>query len=156
MRTSNWIDLVLYEFDRTYRWGADPARVALGEPKRIGANANLPPSLRSLYAYWIDDHLKEVEKKAAKWHDEIKKNYNGHAAYKKEPDHAKYMEAAFQAGGVPGKKAGFASKDKLKFPRMFGPGVVGSEFGVWGNADMTFDAAGGAVTYVSVGQPPAA
>lgn len=152
MRVSNWIDHALHEFDQQYPWGTQP-----GEPTRLAPNAqNLKPSLRALYASWIDDHLKSIEKNAEDWSTDIAKNYN--AKFDKEADHKNYINNAFTVG------IGFASKEQMKFPRPFvvnpanpiqvipAAGTV-SEYGAWGYDAMTFDYAGNRLaTYI--GPPP--
>jgi hypothetical protein len=58
MRPSCWVDLVLYNFDLNYQWGT-----RTGEPTHQGGT----PSLRWLYAKWIDERLATIEINAASW-----------------------------------------------------------------------------------------
>ncbi|TEA14933.1 hypothetical protein C8034_v002743 [Colletotrichum sidae] len=60
MRVSNWVDLVLHEFDKDYPWG----KYGDEEPLRDDGRH---PSLRSLYAYWIDVYLSNIEDVAEDW-----------------------------------------------------------------------------------------
>lgn len=149
MRTSNWIDMVLHEFDQTYQWGQDQRLVAMGEPLRRTPSSNTAPSLRSMYAHWIDDHLTKAEEKASDWSTAANKNYKkDYEKDKKQTDYKKWMKAAFDSPD------GFAHPDNLKFPRMT-PSTQGvSKFGVWGNERMAFDAKGKKVTPY-IGAPPA-
>ncbi|KAK7445299.1 hypothetical protein CaCOL14_006339 [Colletotrichum acutatum] len=68
MRVSNWFDLVLWEFDNQYagRWN-----------ERAGAPVNSKgnPSLRALYARYIEDYLLAIEQTAALKSSEAKTAY---------------------------------------------------------------------------------
>ncbi|KXH62717.1 hypothetical protein CSAL01_12343 [Colletotrichum salicis] len=68
MRVSNWFDLVLWEFDNQYagRWN-----------ERAGAPVNSlgSPSLRALYARFIEDYLLGIEETAALKSSEAKTAY---------------------------------------------------------------------------------
>ncbi|EFQ31010.1 hypothetical protein CGRA01v4_08550 [Colletotrichum graminicola] len=131
MRVSNWMDLVLDEFDRNYPWGTHP-----DEPRRSGAN----PSLRSFYAYWIDTYLGGIESNAKGWarraQVEFRQRYgkeNGQAA-------TNWLNDAFRANG-------FADQARMEFPR---PAGAASVFGAYGNPAMTLDRDG---TAVNLGAP---
>ena len=145
MRVSNWIDLVLHEFDAQYQWGTSNIP---GEPERTGPNPNqLKPSLRALYAKFIDERLKAIEGKAASWTADVQKNYDKNKNWNQAADHKQYMADAWSP------QTGFVSSDKLRFPRPASLPAGISEFGAWGYEKMTFDAGGNPlVTYI--GPPP--
>jgi hypothetical protein len=99
-RVSNWIDLVCHEFDKQYKWGTDT-----GEPKNSAGTA----SLRSLWAYFIDIELKEIEDKAEIWAKDARKNFDN--KWKNlTPAEQRWWTAAFGNNG-------FATSPKMKFPR---------------------------------------
>lgn len=134
MRVSNWIDLVLNEFDQTYTWGSQP-----DEPTRTGGGN---PSLRSFYAYWIDTYLGGIEGRAQIWaveaQTEIKLKYgsdNTNAA-------KQWVDKAFGTNG-------FTTRAKMAFPRQ--PAGAASPYGAYGNAAMTLDRDGNTVT--NIGAP---
>ncbi|KAL0942312.1 uncharacterized protein CTRU02_200198 [Colletotrichum truncatum] len=135
MRVSNWIDLVLHEFDLSYPWGSHA-----DEPRRVdGAN----PSLRSLYSYWIDTYLGDIEFKAGTWataaREAFRLNYGaGEANAEKE-----WVRKAFGANG-------FATAERMVFPRPENSPPHMSAYGAYGNPAMTFDAAGNAVANLPV------
>ena len=124
MRVSNWIDLVCHVFDEEYTWGSRAA----DEPKVPGGTR---PSLRALYAYWIDQELAGIETKMEKWSTTIEKNFD--AAFKNPKGADKgWRDKAFDANG-------FAKADKLKFPRLSAPQPRNgaSQYGAYGIADYT-------------------
>ncbi|TDZ18095.1 hypothetical protein Cob_v008977 [Colletotrichum orbiculare MAFF 240422] len=135
MRVSNWIDLVLHEFNNEYPWGH--GNLAKLEPARDD-KAN--PSLRSFYACWIDEYLSSIEKTAEKWAEDAKAGFYKKHGRPTTKDEQLWWKKAFDKGG-------FATKEKLRFPRVSG---AGSPFGAYGNKTMTFDAVG---EPVDIGQP---
>ncbi|TDZ31411.1 hypothetical protein C8035_v005976 [Colletotrichum spinosum] len=135
MRVSNWIDLVLHEFDNEYPWGH--GNLAKLEPAR---DDKAKPSLRSFYAYWIDEYLSSIEKTAEKWAEDAKAGFDKKHGRPTTKDEQLWWKKAFDKGG-------FATKEKLRFPRVSG---AGSPFGAYGNKTMTFDAAG---ELVDIGYP---
>lgn len=126
-RVSNWIDLVCYTFDQQYQWGTDA-----GEP------ANLPGktgqvSLRSIYAFFIDQELRKIEEKAQTWAKDAADGFE-----------AKWVRLDPKTPGVPRTPltqaeldwkneafgpGGYATADKMKFPR---PGGLPAGSGVYG------------------------
>lgn len=135
MRVSNWFDLVLNEFDQQYTWG--DANNNAGEPTRTdGAN----PSLRSLYAHWIDLQLAEIEGRAATYSTEAKteleKNhgFNDKDIKSHQLKDRRWFAAAFGNGG-------WATEDVLKFPRPDVPNGA-SVYGAWGYPEFTLDGSG--------------
>ena len=134
MRVSNWIDLVLHEFDNQYPWG-DASNIK-GEPERTGPRPRNRPSLRALYANFIDERLKAIEAKAATWSADAQKNYNANKKWNQDAKHQQYMADAWNP------QTGFVSSNKLRFPRPANLPDGISEFGAWGYDDMTFDAGG--------------
>lgn len=132
MRVSNWFDLVLYEFDEAYPWG--DANNNAREPKRTD---NASPSLRSLYAYWIDLQLAEIEGRAATHstvaQTELETNHgfntNQWSSLNLVNQH--WFEAAFGDGG-------WATVNALKFPRLEVPDGA-SVYRAWGYPEYTLD-----------------
>jgi hypothetical protein len=145
MRTANWIDLVLQTFDQQYQWGSRPA----DEPKVPAGKA---PSLRALWAHWIDKiELAGIEAVAGEWSDSAADGFR--TKWRPQGALLQWYNAAFDRGGAqpkgPNQAAadGFASKAEMKFPRPFkgktGQAAVdASEFGAWGVLEMTLDAQG--------------
>lgn len=128
-RVSNWIDLVCHEFDEQYKkrrgWGKHK-----GEPK----NSAGTPSLRSLWAYFIDKELEDIEANAKTWAKDSKKAFDEKWDPKTLTNaEKKWREDAFGQNG-------FATADKLKFPRPAGLPSGASKYGAYGWADVTFDA----------------
>lgn len=125
-RVSNWIDLVCHEFDKQYKWGS-----RTDEPKNSGGTA----SLRSLWAFFIDQELDQIEDKAATWANDAKKSFDNkwktNTLTKDEKD---WREDAF---GI----TGFATPAKVKFPRPAGLAAGASVYGAYGWNEVTFDAA---------------
>jgi hypothetical protein len=135
MRVSNWFDLVLYEFDQAYTWG--DANNNAGEPTRTdGAD----PSLRSLYAYWIDLQLQEIEARASTYsteaQTELETNHQFNAAEQNllSAANRRWFAAAFGDDG-------WATVDALTFPRPDVPNGA-SVYGAWGYPEYTLDASG--------------
>lgn len=122
-RVSNWIDLVCYEFDRQYTWGTHA-----GEPK----NSAGTPSLRSLWAFFIDKELNDIEANTAAWAKNAKTKFD--KKWKKlSKAEREWREDAFGTNG-------FATADKMKFPRPAGLPAGASIYGAYGWNDVTFDA----------------
>lgn len=136
MRPSNWMDLVCWAFDQSYVWGS-----RVGEPsKPAGGN----PSLRWLYAKYIDSVLATAELNAAAWSTAAAPSYALGGAYNSMAN-AGWTTAAFGP-------TGWAIAANLRFPRVVGPGT----YGVYGNAAMTFTAmpaAGGGFQTMNLGAP---
>ncbi|KAI8259046.1 hypothetical protein K4K58_002896 [Colletotrichum sp. SAR11_239] len=134
MRVSNWIDLVLNEFDQTYTWGSQP-----DEPTRNGGGN---PSLRSFYAYWIDTYLGGIEGRAQIWAVEAQTEFK--LKYGSDNTNAakQWVDKAFGTNG-------FATQAKMAFPRQ--PAGAASPYGAYGNAAMTLDRDGNTVT--NIGAP---
>ncbi|CAI0652579.1 unnamed protein product [Colletotrichum noveboracense] len=134
MRVSNWIDLVLNEFDQTYTWGSQP-----DEPTRNGGGN---PSLRSFYAYWIDTYLGGIEGRAQIWAVEAQTEFK--LKYGSDNTNAakQWVDKAFGTNG-------FATRAKMAFPRQ--PAGAASTYGAYGNAVMTLDRDGNTVT--NIGAP---
>lgn len=144
MRVSNWFDLVLWEFDNQYagRWN-----------ERSGApvNSKGSPSLRALYARYIEDYLLSIEQTAASQSNEAKTNYE--AEYKSvnalgnvvwaNTDDPSWFNAAFGAGG-------WASPAGARFPRPGSGGTGWSIFGATGNPAQTINGQGNAI---NIGAP---
>ena len=69
--SSQGIEVVLHEFDESYKWGSEkdepgrPIRIA-GQPKA---------GLRDLYCYWIDMELANIETTASTWRAAAKTNF---------------------------------------------------------------------------------
>ncbi|KAH8882031.1 hypothetical protein GQ53DRAFT_589853, partial [Thozetella sp. PMI_491] len=100
MRVSNWIDLVCYTFDQKYPWGQN---MYAGEP----TNSAGTPSLRALYAYWIDIHLASIEVTARQWSTSAQAAFvSGHPV--NQPGDQGWIDAAFGANG-------FATQNALRF-----------------------------------------
>ncbi|KAI8184821.1 hypothetical protein K4K51_012229 [Colletotrichum sp. SAR 10_75] len=134
MRVSNWIDLVLNEFDQTYTWGSQP-----DEPTRTGGGN---PSLRSFYAYWIDTYLGGIEGRAQIWAVEAQTEFK--LKYGSDNTNAakQWVDKAFGTNG-------FATRAKMEFPRQ--PAGAASPYGAYGNAAMTLDRDGNTVP--NIGAP---
>lgn len=142
MRVSNWIDLVLDGFDKQYPWGQNnPGNV--GEPTR---DDNQNPSLRGLYAYWIDAYLGTIEATAQSWgvlcETRMKSTHP-----QMTPKEQAWMQNAFGTNG-------WASSTALLFPRPSNVQPGASVYGAWGKEDMCFDAAGKAVTGLGIPLAP--
>ncbi|KAI3537270.1 glycosyl hydrolase family 18 [Colletotrichum abscissum] len=144
MRVSNWFDLVLWEFDNQYagRWN-----------ERAGApvNSNGSPSLRALYARYIEDYLLAIEQTAALKSNEAKTAYEnkfksvnslGNVVWSNTDD-PNWFNAAFGAGG-------WASPAGARFPRPGSGGTGWSIFGATGNPTKTINGQGVAV---NIGAP---
>lgn len=124
MIVSNWIDLVCHIFDEKYPWGSRSA----DEPQ---APPGEKPSLRALYAFWIDYQLKKLEKNMDEWATEIKDQFDKRYKNPKGAD-KRWRDAAFDTPG-------FAKADKLKFPRVKNPRAGASVYGAYGMSEHTKD-----------------
>lgn len=124
-RVANWIDLVMYTFDQQYQWGT-----RAGEPK----NSNGNPSMRSLWAYWIDKELGDIEALTAAWATEAANVFDlKYPKNKRSTAEEKWRNDAFGTNG-------FATAVKMKFPRPAGLPTGASVYGAYGWKDVTFDA----------------
>ncbi|KAI1843073.1 hypothetical protein JX266_010762 [Neoarthrinium moseri] len=124
-RVSNWIDLTCHEFDKQYKWGS-----RTDEPKNSAGTA----SLRSLWAFFIDKELGEIEDKAATWATDAKVNFDKKWDLKTlTKDEKDWRDDAFGT-------TGFATPAKMKFPRPAGLPAGASAYGAYGWNDVTFDA----------------
>ncbi|KAK1851200.1 hypothetical protein CCHR01_06135 [Colletotrichum chrysophilum] len=124
-RVANWIDLVMYTFDQQYKWGT-----RAGEPK----NSKGDPSMRSLWAYWIDKELGDIEALAAAWATQSATVFDQKfPKNKRSAAEEKWRNDAFGTNG-------FATAAKLKFPRPAGLSAGASIYGAYGWKDVTFDA----------------
>jgi len=133
MRPSNWMDLVCREFDNTYPWGS-----RAGEPTKTGAGH---PSLRWLWAKFIDMTLLSIETRASGWSASMAPLYDpttGGTYAPQTPGDLAWQTSAFGP-------AGWATPANLKFPR-----VAGNGYGVYGNQAMCFDNNG---NQVALGAP---
>ncbi|TIC95567.1 hypothetical protein CH35J_007896 [Colletotrichum higginsianum] len=124
MRVSNWVDLVLSEFDQSYVWGYHP-----DEPHDA---ADGPSSLRSFYAHWIDMYLAGIEKNAQDWAVGAKSQFELSYGNDNEAAAKQWMAKAFDTNG-------FATAARMTFPR---PGSGPSVYGAYGNPVMTLDSTG--------------
>ena len=68
MRVTNWIDLVCFLADQQINWQLWPD----GPKNSAGA-----PSLRALWAYFIENHLRQVETNAVGWVQTAANDYWG-------------------------------------------------------------------------------
>ncbi|KAI8245040.1 hypothetical protein K4K53_002927 [Colletotrichum sp. SAR 10_77] len=124
-RVANWIDLVMHTFDQQYKWGT-----RAGEPK----NSKGDPSMRSLWAYWIDKELGDIEALAAAWATQSATVFDQKfPKNKRSAAEEKWRNDAFGTNG-------FATAAKLKFPRPAGLPAGASIYGAYGWKDVTFDA----------------
>lgn len=126
-RVSNWIDLVCHEFDKQYKW--DPSALN-GEP----TNSAAVPSLRSLWAFFIDQELSDIEAIAASWANDANKEFD--KKWKTgglSKDEKAWRKKAFGANG-------FATPAKMKFPRPARLPACASIYGAYGWNSVTFDA----------------
>ncbi|KAI8159249.1 hypothetical protein K4K49_000750 [Colletotrichum sp. SAR 10_70] len=121
-RVANWIDLVMYTFDQQYKWGT-----RAGEPK----NSKGDPSMRSLWAYWIDKELGDIEALAAAWATQSATVFDQKfPKNKRSAAEEKWRNDAFGTNG-------FATAAKLKFPRPAGLPAGASIYGAYGWKDVT-------------------
>lgn len=124
MRVSNWVDLVLHEFDQSYPWGRHQ-----DEPQTQGGGGQ---SLRAWYAYFIDDYLGGIEDRAQRWavaaQAAFRRDYSSH-------NDAASMQWLTKAFGP----NGFATAARMNFPRVPGPR---GPYGAYGNMAMTLNRAG--------------
>jgi hypothetical protein len=122
-RVSNWIDLVCHTFDLQYDWGSDPDEPQL-LPGRTG-----PVSLRSMYAFFIDKELLEIEEAAAEWAKAARKGFEARWEGKgKTPLTKAEEEWKEEAFGL----AGYATEAEIKFPRPQGRPAGSGEYGAYG------------------------
>ncbi|KAH9230227.1 glycoside hydrolase family 18 protein [Colletotrichum gloeosporioides 23] len=147
MRVSNWIDFVFWEFDRQFTvrggWQAWP-----GAPVN---NAGGNPSLRALYARFVEDSLAEIEATVASFCTTAEAAYlNAHGPLNAQgvrqwtdptTDPAWY-NSAFGPGG-------WATAAVARFPRVSSANGW-SAYGATGQLDMMVDGAGNFVN----GLPP--
>ncbi|WYZ36253.1 hypothetical protein EsH8_XII_000003 [Colletotrichum jinshuiense] len=99
-RVTNWIDLVMHTFDQQYQWGT-----RAGEPK----NSNGNPSMRSLWAYWIDKELGDIEALTAAWATEAANVFDlKYPKNKRSTAEEKWRNDAFGTNG-------FATAVKMNF-----------------------------------------
>lgn len=130
-RVSNWIDLVCYTFDQQYPWGTNP-----GEPKNLPGKTG-PVSLRSMYAFFIDKEMREIEQTAATWATAAKTGFEakweGRGKPALTPAEAAWKREAFGAGG-------YATAAMMKFPRARERPAVSGEYGAYGWGDLGHDA----------------
>ena len=135
-RVSNWIDLVCYTFDQQYKWGTDP-----GEPKNLAGKTG-QVSLRSIYAFFIDKELREIEEKAAVWAKDaaagFKAKWERPGSTPLTQAERDWMTAAFGPNG-------YATAAKMKFPRPGGPpgfSTGSGDYGAYGWSHAGNDARG--------------
>jgi hypothetical protein len=147
MRVSNWIDLVCWSFDNQFanKWNTWP-----GAPTN---NAGGNPSLRALYARYIEDTLVAIEHNAAAYALQAKDWYQDYYSSLR-PDGTRtwsnsngddpaWFNSAFGNGG-------WATTTRARFPRP-GSGRAGwSVFGATGNPSMTIKGDG---TEMDIGAP---
>lgn len=132
-RPSNWIDLVFYVFDKQYPWGQGTYP---GEPSMTNGQT---PSMRSLWAKFLDSYLANIEANAAAWGINAKNYYT--QAYPPQVQSAtNWMSQALNTGG-------WATSSQMRFPR---PGGAASVYGVYGNPSYTFNYEGNTV---NIGAP---
>lgn len=127
MKVSNWIDHVFFVFDAVYDWKARS-----DGPKNTKAGER--PSLRSLYAYFIDSELSAIEKTAAAWSKASQEQFEKVWLPKATDDAPKHWSASVYG------PLGFVNPGEggLRFPQ---PGT-GGLYGCYGNRNMTFNGAG--------------
>jgi hypothetical protein len=135
MRVSNWIDAVMWNFDKNYPWGADA-----GEP----TNSRGTPSMRSLWAYFLEATLGTIEANAQAWGAEAGNHYKTSYGPFNTQAEVNWFNAAFGSGGW-----ATATNGGLRFPRV--PGGYGI-YGVTANTAFMTDGAGQAI---SIGLPTA-
>ncbi|KAK8104458.1 uncharacterized protein PG998_011491 [Apiospora kogelbergensis] len=96
-RVANWIDLVCHEFDEQHRWGSQPT------------NSAGKASLRSLWAYFIDKELEEIETKAKTLADSTETKFDkDFPASSLSPAEKKWYDDAFGTNG-------FATSGKMSW-----------------------------------------
>ncbi|PQE12392.1 glycosyl hydrolase family 18 protein [Rutstroemia sp. NJR-2017a BVV2] len=90
MCVSNWIDLTCHVFDTVYPWNQN---AYAGEPR---APPGQIASLRALYAYWIDDHLADLERNQARWAADASSVYQAqHPPTAEETKDRAWIQSAF-------------------------------------------------------------
>lgn len=128
MRVSNWVDLVCHHADQQIPW-----QDWTDGPKPPGGGT---PSLRALWAYFVEKHLEDIEDRAATWSALAAADYKTrHGTQRGEPA---WSNSAFGPGG-------FAAPANLKLPRVPATGGGWSQFGAFANVDMTLDGRGSPV-----------
>lgn len=133
MRVSNWIDLVCYTFDQQYPWGQG---IYPGEP----TNSAGTPSLRALYAEFIDAYMAAIEATARAWSASAKSDFLTYYPPASASDQ-NWVTAAFGPNG-------FASANAMRFPRPAGSGS--SPYGAYANQQFTLNGGG---SPVNLGNP---
>lgn len=128
MHVSNWIDLVCYAADKQIAWAQADG------PKDTGGGT---PSLRALWAYFIEDELNDIERRAASWSKDAAEFYKkGYGTSRGEPA---WYDSAFG-------RRGWATASQATFPRVPVSGGGWSKFGAFANKGMTLDGMGNEVT----------
>ena len=126
MRVANWIDFVCAHADQQIpwqQWNDGPVN-----------NNGGTPSLRALWANYIETTLSEIEGRAAAWSQQAAADYKKwHGTRRGEPN---WYQNAFGPGG-------FATAAMMRFPRV--PTAGWGQFGAFANPSMTFDGAGNSV-----------
>ena len=124
MRVSNWIDLVLHTFDAEYPWGSRAGDEPTAPPGK-------QPSLRALYAYWIDQELAGIEDNMTTWASDARTKFDAKHPRLSGPAKTWRNEAFIRPG--------WAKADKLKFPRLSAPQLRNgaSQYGAYGIVDYT-------------------
>jgi hypothetical protein len=96
-------------------------------------NSAGPVSLRALWAFFIENWLKQIETNAAQWTQVAAADYKRlHGTQKGEPA---WSNSTFGPGG-------WATPMAARFPRVPATNGGWSEFGVFANEDMTIDGKG--------------
>lgn len=147
MRVSNWIDLVFYHFDLQFTaaggWAAWP-----GHPvNSAGGN----PSIRALYARFVEDRLTAIEANAATFLSSSERGYlaawssinsQGQRVWRDVDTGEAWYNTAFNP-----RWNGWATAAKARFPRVAStPGW--SIYGATGHSGMMVDGQGNFVTNI--------
>lgn len=105
--SSQWMEEVFREFDKTYPWGGNNP-INQGEPKRPSRGRDQPEAgLRDLYCFWIDEHLGSIEATMRQWHSAALSAYEN-----------KFKGTTTSDNWVNKKlKNGDLSIDQVRFPR---------------------------------------
>ncbi|KAI8197977.1 Mutanase, partial [Colletotrichum sp. SAR 10_65] len=147
MRVSNWIDLVFYHFDLQFTaaggWATWP-----GHPvNSAGGN----PSIRALYARFVEDRLTSIEANAAAFLSSVERGYpaawssinsQGQRVWRDVDTGEAWYNTAFNP-----RWNGWATAAKARFPRVAStPGW--SIYGATGHSGMMVDGQGNFVTNI--------